>query len=231
MKALAAFMLLASLQLPQQAAVQASRGPRGGSSWAQPPAQSRHLSGPTRPDRSSGGCFSIGKAAATMERPSRSLPPAAARLPPARLLPTCAWPALCPPPLLQACDQTFMDALDGGDTWLLKEGLKLTGYADKLPDPSIGGWLAGWLGGWVAGWQPLSGCLAACGARLLAPSASSSCSSCCCCWAASHPMHPVSSVAGVTILAPSDGAWWRFLWDNGEEREGGGLAPSSAVWW
>jgi hypothetical protein len=33
-----------------------------------------------------------------------------------------------------------MDALDGGDTWLLKKGLKLTGYADKLPDPSIGGW-------------------------------------------------------------------------------------------
>lgn len=31
-----------------------------------------------------------------------------------------------------------MDALGGGNLWLLRQGIDLAGFSDKLPDPSIG---------------------------------------------------------------------------------------------
>lgn len=74
-----------------------------------------------------------------------------------RLPSTASLGPLSLPPLLPQCNQTFLDAIGGGDTWLFRQGLQLAGYADKLPSPEL----------------------------------------------------------GVTVLVPSNGAWWNFLWRNG----------------
>lgn len=64
------------------------------------------------------------------------------------------------PPAAQDCPTSFLDAISGADsnTWLFRQGLKLAGAEDKLPNPNA---------------------------------------------------------LPVTILVPSDKAWFQFFWRNG----------------
>lgn len=52
---------------------------------------------------------------------------------------TLAKDPIFPRPLpLQECDTTFLDALEGFDTFIFREGLQLAGFEDQLPSPDIG---------------------------------------------------------------------------------------------